>query len=173
MVEEQKTKKVKKPKTGMKSRFVQAFRQAPWRGRVQLVGGFLVALVIVLLTASIYLSISGQAATAGLEAYQLDLERLSLEREIANTNSQIALLTSTANMEARAKEMGFQRINPEDALYITIPGYPGKQTMVVTSPPGINTTDRLLVKSIYRESLWDWLFTGINSLSETVIGSGE
>jgi hypothetical protein len=45
--------------------------------------------------------------------------------------------------------------------------------MIVTSPPGMNNSERLLVKSIYRESLWDWLFTGINSLSETVIGDGK
>lgn len=157
----------------MKNRLAQAFKQAPWRNRVQMVGGFLVALVIVIIVASIYLSISGQAATAGLEAYQLDLERLRVEREIANANAQIAVLSSASNMEARALELGFKRINPEDALYLTIPGYPGKQTMVVTSPPGIASNDRLLVKSIYRESLWDWLFTGINSLSETVIGEGK
>jgi hypothetical protein len=173
MVEAQKKSTVRKLKAGMKNRLAQAFKQAPWRNRVQLVGGFLVALVIVILVASIYLSISGQAATAGLKAYQLDLERLRVEREIANANAQIALLSSSSNMEARAKEMGFERINPEDALYLSIPGYPGKQTMIVTSPPGINNTDRLLVKSIYRESLWDWLFTGINSLSETVIGDGK
>lgn len=173
MVEAQKKSSVKKLKAGMKSRLALAFKQAPWRNRVQVVGGFLVALVVVILVASIYLSISGQAATAGLEAYQLDLERLRIEREIANTNAQIAVLTSAMNMEARAQAMGFERIDPDDAIYLTIPGYTGKQTMVVTSPPGINTNDRLLVKSIYRDSLWDWLFTGINSLSETVIGEGK
>lgn len=173
MAESQDNKSDKHPKSGMKNQLALAFKQAPWRNRVQLAGGFLVALVIVILVASIYLSISGQAAAAGLEAYQLDLERLDLEREIANTNSRIADLTSAANMEARALEMGFKRIDPADALYITIPGYPGKQTMVVTSPPGTVNDDRLLVKSVYRESLWDWLFSGINSLNTTIIGSGE
>lgn len=169
--QEKRSEKIKK--AGVKTWLAQAFKQAPWRGRVQMIGGFLVALVCVLLVASVYLSISGQAATAGLESYQLDLERLRLEREIANTNAQIAFLSSASNMEARALAMGFERIDPFDALYLTIPGFPGKQTMIVTSPPGINNTDPLLVKSIYRESLWDWLFTGINSLSETVIGGGE
>lgn len=173
MVEEQKQGSGKKLKAGMKNWLAGAFKQAPWRSRVQLAGGFLVALVIVLLVASVYLSISGQAATAGLEAYQLDLERLRLEREIANTNAKIANLTSASNMEFRALELGFEKIEPDEALYLPIPGYPGKQTMIFTSPPGANNTDRLLVKSIYRESLWDWLFTGINSLGETVIGSGQ
>jgi len=173
MAEPQDTKSSKRQKAGMKNRLTLAFKQAPWRSRVQMVGGFLVALVIVILVASIYLSISGQAATAGLEAYQLDLKRLDLEREIANANSRIAELTSASNMEARALEMGFKRIDPADALYITIPGYPGRQTMIVTSPPGTVNDDRLLVKSVYRQSLWDWLFSGINSLNTTIIGSGE
>jgi hypothetical protein len=173
MVKAQKTSSDRKQKTGKKNRLALAFKQAPWRNHVQLVGGFLLALVIIILVASIYLSISGEAATAGLEAYQMDLERLRIEREIANTKANIAFLTSASNMEARARAMGFERIDPANTLYLTIPGYPGKQTMVVTSPPGIDHTDRLLVKSIYRESLWDWLFTGINSLSETVIGSGK
>lgn len=173
MAEPQDTKSSKRQKAGMKNRFSLAFKQAPWRSRVQPIVGFLVALVIVILVASIYLSISGQAAAAGLEAYQLDLERLNLEHEIANTNSRIAELTSASNMEARALEMGFKRIDPADALYITIPGYPGRQTMIVTSPPGTVNDDRLLVKSVYRQSLWDWLFSGINSLNTTIIGSGE
>jgi len=173
MAEPQVKKEAPKIKAKKKNRLVQAFKQAPWRGRIQLAGGFLLGLVIIILVASIYLSISGQAATAGLEAYQLDLERLDLEREIANTNARIANLTSAPNMEARALAMGFERIDPADALYITIPGYPGKQTMVVTAPPGLVNTDRLLVKSVYRESLWDWLFTGINSLSDGVIGGGQ
>jgi len=162
-----------KAKAGKQNRLIQAFKQAPWRNRVQLAGGFLVGLIIIILVASVYLSISGQAATAGLEAYQLDLKRLDLEREIANTNAQIALLTSSGSMEARAAELGFERINPEDALYLSIPGYAGRQTMVVTAPPGANPTNRMIVKSVYRESLWDWLFSGINSLSQNVLGGAE
>lgn len=173
MTEPQKNQTKRKEKAVKKNRLVQAFKQAPWRGRVQMAGGFLVGLVIIILVASVYLSISGQAATAGLEAYRLDLKRLDLERQIANTNARIAIVSSAANMEARALELGFQRINPDDALYLTIPGYAGKQTMSVASAPAPANNDQYLVKSIYRESLWDWLFTGINSLSDSVIGSGE
>jgi len=173
MAEPQENKTKRKEKAVKKNRLVQAFKQAPWRGRVQMAGGFLVGLVIIILVASIYLSISGQAATAGLEAYRLDLKRLDLERQIANTNARIAIVSSAANMEARALELGFQRINPEEALYLTIPGYPGKQSMTIASAPSAANNEPYLVKSVYRESLWDWLFTGINSLSDSVIGSSQ
>ncbi len=160
----------RKEKAEKRSRLVQAFKQAPWRLHAQSVGLFLLALIAILLVASVYLSISGLAANAGLDAYRLDLKRMDLEREIAHRKATLALITSAPNMEERALSMGFEKINPEDALYITIPGYAGKQTMVVAPPPGINENSRQLVKSIYRESLWDWLFTGINSLSDEIIG---
>ena len=166
MAETKHASNTKTAKTNRKNRLAQAFKQAPWRSRVQVVGGFLVALIVVLIVAGIYLSISGQAATAGLEAYRLDLKRVDLERQIADTRAQIAVLTSASNMEARALEMGFQRISPEEAIYLKIPGYAGKQTMMVTTPPGAEPAEKQLVKYIYRESLWDWLFTGINALSE-------
>ncbi len=173
MAEPRERSEKRKEKAKKRFRLIQAVKQAPWRLHAQSVGLFLLALVTILLVASIYLSISGLAANAGLDAYRLDLKRMDLEREIAHSNATLALITSAPAMEERALSMGFEKIDPEDALYITIPGYTGKRTMVVAPPPGINDTSRQLVKSIYRESLWDWLFTGINSLSVEIIGGGS
>lgn len=153
--------------------FTQAFKQAPWRLQVRSVGMFLGVLVAVLLIASVYLSISGQAASAGLGAYQMNLKRQDLERQIADRKAQIAIQTSAASMEVRAKEMGFQRINPSEAVYVSIPGYAGKQPVVLAPPPGITESDQVLIKSIYRQSLWDWLFSGINRLSASAAGGNE
>ncbi len=60
-------------------------------------------------------------------AYQLNFQRQNLERQIADRKAQIAILTSAAVMEQRARDMGFERINPSDAVYVAIPGYTGKQ----------------------------------------------
>jgi len=151
----------------------QAFKQAPWRNQVQFAGLFLLALVIVILVASVYLSISGRAAAAGLGAYNLNLERQNLEREIADRKAQIAILTSSNVMESRAKEMGFQRIDPSQAIYVNVPGYLGKQAAVLAAPPGISNSSVSLIRAAYRQSLWDWLFTGITRLSESVRGSAR
>lgn len=163
----------RKEKTEKRFQFMQAFNQARWRLRAQSAGLFLLALVGVLLVASIYLSISGLAANAGLASYRLDLKRMDLEREIAHRKATLALITSAPSMEEKAKALGFAKVNPEDALYLTIPGYAGKQTMVVAPPPGIRETNRQLIKSIYRESLWDWLFSGINSLTVESLRGGN
>ncbi len=160
----------RKEKAEKRMRLVQAFKQAPWRIHARYVGLFLLSLVVILVVASIYLSISGLAANAGLDAYRADLKRLELEREIAHRKATLALITSAPAMEERALSMGFEKIDPADALYITVPGYAGRGTMVVSPPPGISDSSRQLVKSIYRESLWDWLFTGINSIGVELLG---
>ncbi|HCS38574.1 MAG: hypothetical protein CVU45_03800 [Chloroflexi bacterium HGW-Chloroflexi-7] len=151
-------------------KWAQAFKQAPWRGQVQSAGLFLLGLVVVIVIASIYLSISGRAASAGLGAYRMNAERQTLERQIADRKAKIAVLTSVTVMEQRAKDMGFERINSTDAVYVMVPGYPGKQAVVLAAPPGIDDSNRSLVLPIYRRSIWDMLFQGINRLSESVGG---
>lgn len=151
----------------------QAFRQAPWRVQLQMIGMFLLSLVVILVVAGIYLSISGQAAAAGLTAYNNDQKRQDLERQIADRKSRLAELTSASVMSARAKELGFERVDPSQVTYMEIPGYAGKQSAVLAPPPGIDSAEEPVIKSIYRQSLWDWLFQGITRLSESVGGTSE
>jgi hypothetical protein len=153
------------------NRLSQAFKQAPWRGQIQIAGLFLLGLVVVLVIASIYLSISGRAAAAGLGAYRMNLERLTYERQIADRKATIAILTSVTSMEQRAKDMGFTRIDPDKAVYVVVPGYTGKQAVELAAPPGIDDNPQSLVIPAYRESIWDWLFQGVNRLSESVGGA--
>lgn len=160
-------------RTRLTSRVTQAFKQAPWRNQLQYSGFFLVILVIVLLVAAVYLSISGRAATAGLQAYQKNQQRITLERDIADRKAKIAISTSSTQMEERANALGFKRIDPTEAIYILVPGYTGKRTLVLAPPPGVTETDRIVIRSSYRQSLWDWLFSGINNLSNSVSGGNS
>jgi cell division protein FtsL len=160
----------RRQRTSVKLKLTQAFKQAPWRKQMQLTGMILLGLVVVVVVAGVYLSISGKAASAGLDAYRLNLERQTLERKIADRKAQIAQLTASSAMELRAKNLGFKRIDPEDAVYIPIPGYTGRQVVVLAAPPGIDESARSFVLPAYRQSVWDWLFQGINRLSESVAG---
>ncbi len=150
----------------------QAYKQAPWRNQVKFAGLFLVGLVVIIVVASIYLSISGRAAAAGLSAYRMNLERQTLERQIADRKAEIAVLTSVTVMTQRASDMGFKRIDPSKAIYLVVPGYTGKQAVVLADPPGIEDSKQSLVLPVYRQSIWDWLFQGVNRLSESV-GGGQ
>jgi hypothetical protein len=149
----------------------QAFKQAPWRSQIQVVGLFLLGLVIVILVAGIYLTISGQAAEAGLDTYNLTYDRRALERTIADSKAQLALISSSSVMEKRATAMGFEPADPGSVVYVSVPGYTGKQTAILAPPPGVVESQGVVVKSEYRESLWDWLFQGINRLSTSVKGN--
>lgn len=148
--------------------FSQAFKQAPWRSQIQLVGLFLLGLVVVLLVSGIYLSISGQAAEDGIRTYNLNYERQSIERTIADSKAQLALISSSAVMEQRAEALGFSAADPDKVVYVVVPGYTGRQTAILAPPPGITEAQGAVVKTEYRESLWDWLFQGINRLGNSV-----
>src|SRR5512133_2970440 len=92
-------------------RMVQAYRQAPWRIETQ--RGILF-LIVAILGASILwvmVSVTVQAAGAGLEIQQFEDEQEQLQRDIAGLRTQIAILTSAAQMEKRADELGFKPVN--------------------------------------------------------------
>ncbi len=146
-------------------RFVQAYRQAPWRIQTQR-GVFI--LVVAILGASILwimLSVTVQAASAGLEVQKLETEQEDTQRKIANLRTQYANLTSAARMEQRASEMGFEPVTPESITYMIIPGYTGRQSQISAPPPTASVQKRL-IKPIYTQSLWEWLLQGVLDVSE-------
>lgn len=135
---------------------IQAYKQAPWRIQLQWIGLFLLAIILVALIMGIYLSVSAQAAASGrnIQAY---------ERRIANINNEIAILTtelarvkSASNMRDRAEQLGFIAIDPQEAMYLEIPGYDPKAELVLAPPRVSMMSEPPILRSSYRISLWDW-----------------
>lgn len=140
----------------MKNRMIQAYKQAPWRIQLQWIGLFLLAIILVALIMGIHLSVSAQAAASGrnIQAY---------ERRIANINNEIAILTtelarvkSASNMRDRAEQLGFIAIDPQEAMYLEIPGYDPKAELVLAPPRVSMMSEPPILRSSYRISLWDW-----------------
>lgn len=149
----------------MSKRMVQAYRQAPWR--IQTQRGVIV-LIAAILGASILwimLSVSVQAAAAGLEIQQLEAEQEELQRQISHMRTEYANLTSAARMEELAEEMGFIPLTPENITYVVIPGYSGRQPEI-SAPPPSSTVKQPLIKPVYTQSLWEWMLQGILEMSE-------
>ncbi len=147
------------------ARLVQAYRQAPWRLQTQ--RGVLL-LVVAILCASVLwvmVSVTVQAAAAGLEIQALEDEQEKLQREIAGLRTQIAIQTSAAQMQQRAADLGFKPVDPADVTYVVIPGYTGRMPVIQAPPPG-STIPQPLVKPAYTQSLWEWLLEGVLSISE-------
>lgn len=155
--------------TAVKTHLNQAYRQAPWRKATQLGVLFLILAVLGASILWIMLTVTVQAASAGLEIQSLETDQETLLREIASYRTDIAIHTSASNMEARAKELGFRQANPDEITYMIIPGYIGRQTQISAPPPSA-VTRPVLIKPSYTQSLSEWLFQGIMKYSERTGG---
>ncbi len=137
--------------------FTQAYSQTPWRKQVQGIGIFLIALVVMLMAASVFVSVTAQTAALGkeIQRYRQNIE--TLEFEIANMESQLAILTSTSVMKRRAIELGFRSATSEEITYINVPGYTGRDHIELAEPaqPVVSTT--LVLSPRYTQSWVDWL----------------
>jgi cell division protein FtsL len=140
----------------------QAHKQAPWRVQLQSLGLFLLILAVVAVVAGLYLSISAQAAAAGLEIRSLESQRDDSKQQIDDLQTFLAWMNSSMKMNERAQQLGFERITAEQAIYVAVPGYSGREpSSIPIQSPG----DRLstpIIKPSYTQSLWDWLYQGIN-----------
>jgi hypothetical protein len=152
----------------------QAYSLTPWRKQLQSIGLFLVVLVVIALIAGVYLNINAKAATIGRQIQNHRNRIDELENNIANQQSQLAILTSAAIMEQRAIEMGFRHAQSDDILYLAIDGYGGRSPAVLASDTKIFAASQTQprISSAFTQSLLDWIrqeFTLPQSLRRGVI----
>ncbi len=138
-------------------KITQAYSQTPWRRQMQGVGMFLAILVLGLVIAMIYVNVSAEAVTVGREIQQMQAAIETLERSIADKQSQLAYITSAGEMEARALKMGFQPVNPGEAVFIVIPGYAGRMEAVLAPPSVPAAAQAMTLSPEYTLSLVDWV----------------
>ncbi len=157
----------------MAPKLVQAYRQAPWRVQLQRLGYFALAIIMVLLVAALYLNISAQAATAGLDFQGLEFQRQSLQRKIADLDATLAQVTSEESMLARAQAMGFKQITSDQAVYVVVPGYTGRQPAALAPVPDASSLAEPIIKPSYTQSLWEFLNQGILTWTSSGGGSSQ
>ncbi len=150
------------------NRLVQAYRQAPWRLQTQRGVTLLVVAILGAAVLWVMVSVTVQAAAAGLELQKLEKDQQTLQREIAALHTNIAIQTSAAQMKSRAEGLGFQPVDPADIEYVIIPGYKGRQPEIQAPPPGAAITQPL-VRPAFRQSLWEWMLEGILAISEPAV----
>lgn len=146
-------------------RMVQAYRQAPWRIQTQRGAILLIAVILGVSVLWVLVSVTIQAAAAGLQIQKYESEQEDLERQIANLRTQIGDLTSASVMEKRAGELGFEAIKQGDITYMVIPGYTGRTSVIQAPPPG-STIPEPIVKPAYTQSLWEWLLQGVLTINQ-------
>lgn len=151
--------------TTTNKRVTQAYRQAPWR--IQTQRGALL-LIVAILGASILwvmVSVTVQAASAGLEIQNLEEEKEVLKRQIAGMQTDIANLTSKSLMEQRARDQGFEPVNPQDVTFVVVPGYAGRDS-TLHAPPPRSKIEQPIIKPAYTQSLWEWMLKGVLEISD-------
>lgn len=157
-------------KTMNGQQFVQAYRQAPWRKQVQLIGLFSTVVVILLTGAGIYLYVTASAATLGREILELRVEKQELQQRIENYQSEIAALSSARILEERALELGFVQVNPATAAYVVVPGYSGRKTAELAPPPEQGRSSAQTARPEYTMTLFDWLGSLLDQLTSQTGG---
>ena len=145
----------------MNAKIMQAYKQAPWRVQLQHLFYIVLAIVTILVVAALYLNISAQAATAGLDFQGYEWQRQDLERQIANNIAILGQITSEENMVARAKALGYTPIAMDKAVYVVVPGYTGRQPAIFAPAPSSDMLADPIIKPSYTQSLWEWLFQGV------------
>jgi hypothetical protein len=136
---------------------IHAYKNAPWRVQLQMIGGFSLIVVLVALVAGMYLNVTARAATIGREIQGMESTILELQRDNADLENQLGMLTSIRTMQERAEDLGFQPINPAEVTYITAPGYAGRQAVSLAPPPGPVVASASHLPAEYTQSLFDWL----------------
>ena len=143
------------------TQIVQKVRQAPWRVQRQWIGLLLLGLVLVTMVAGIYLNVTTRASINGREIQILTAEIDSNKRTNADQETELAALTSTEAMQARAVALGFGPVTPDEITYIAVPGYTGNQTVNLSTQASSPAPS--LLQPEYSETLFDWFTRQISA----------
>ncbi len=143
------------------TQIVNKVKQAPWRVQRQWIGLLLLAIVMAALVAGLSINVTTRAAINGRQVLMLTRGTEDMvgidenKQENAAMETELARLSATEKMQARAMALGFHPATSEEITYISVPGY-------VDNPP-INLTTRQaslqpsVMKVEYSETLFDWL----------------
>ena len=105
------------------TQIIHAHKQAPWRIQRQWIGAFLLTLIGAAMIAALYLDVTARAAVAGREIQELRFEIATIQRANADLETQLGNLTSTAEMQRRALELGYRPVKPGELDYMPVPGF--------------------------------------------------
>ena len=144
------------------TQIIHAYKQAPWRVQRQYVGAFLLAVIGISMIAALYLQVTAGAARAGREIQEMRFEITTIQRANADLETQLANLTSTAEMERRALEMGFRPVKPGELDYVAVPGFVAPEPAILAAAEDVTDYSQPL-PSEYTQSLIEWFDDRVKS----------
>jgi hypothetical protein len=145
----------------MTQSLIQAYHQAPWRNQLKWFATFLLGVIVVALVSGLYLSISAQSVTIGLQIQAANDEKVGIQQDIADLNNSLGDLTAGPAMLARAKALGYDYVDPSAIEYILVPGYSGRQTAALAPRTAPEIQPKPELDPEYTRSLSEVLFQGL------------
>lgn len=138
--------------------FIQAYKEAPWRRQMQMIGFVATGVVMLALVAGIYLNITARSATTGRLVQQLQSERSDMEQHIEDLQTQLAFLLSVEQMQKRAGDLGFVPVAPSSIVYLMVQEYQGQPIGAELAPrAGSEFGAAVTMPAAYTDSLFDWV----------------
>jgi hypothetical protein len=144
------------------TRIIHAYKQAPWRIQRQWVGAFLLAVIGIAMVAALFLDVTSRAAVAGREIQELRFDILTIQRANADLEIRLAMLTSSSEMERRARALGYRPVQPGELDYIAVPGFVAPEPDILRAAQDVTVPETSLPYE-YSESLIEWLDGQIKS----------
>ena len=158
-------------------KILQAYRNTPWRRQIQVLSMFGAFAAVAALVMIVYIWMTSQAGTYGLQVQEYQATAQALEQSIEDKKVELADLTNTENLEKRAEEAGFQPVDPNRIRYLEVDGYYTQQPLQLAPAPNVahaQTPDDGLPQT-FTSSLFDWIRETIYQLSVQTgsVGIGE
>lgn len=137
------------------TRIIHAYKQAPWRIQRQWVGAFLLFVIGTAMIAALYLDVTARAAVAGREIQEMRFEIIAIQRANADLETRLAKMTSTAEMERRARALGYRPVQPGELDYVAVPGFVAPEPDILLAAEDVTVPEPSLPYE-YSQSLLEW-----------------
>ncbi len=138
------------------TQIIHAYKQAPWRVQRQWVAAFLLAVIGMAMIAALYLDVTARAAVAGREIQELRFEITTIQRANADLETELADVTSTAEMQRRALELGYRPVKPGELEYVPVPGFNAPEPDILSAAEDATLQSQALPVE-YTQSLVEWV----------------
>ncbi len=148
-------------------KILQAYRNTPWRRQIQVLSMFGAVAAVAALVMIVYIWVTSQAGTYGLQVREYQVTAQALEQSIEDKKVELADLTSTENLAERAEQAGYQPVDPNRIRYLEVEGYYTEPPLqLAPAPNAVHTqsSEGGLPQS-FTSSLYDWIRETIYQLS--------
>ena len=92
-----------------------------------------------------------RAAVAGREIQEMRFEITAIQRANADLETRLAKMTSTAEMQRRAVDLGYRPVQPGELDYVSVPGF------VVPEPEILLAAQDITASQVVRQLIRDYL----------------